>query len=166
MEMNSFQNHALIYKIVNFIESTGQIEIECEGMQGKFAIDLPIDNGKYPEGDQLDNYIRGFIPTWLIERSQKIKSGVNNVETFRTFNTKNDSENPPAKTIYTIADRKFYRNQQLRESDWTQLPDAPLTDIEKELWKEYRQQLRELAFDPNENTEFPQRPDKLSIIKF
>jgi hypothetical protein len=23
-----------------------------------------------------------------------------------------------------------------------------------------------LAFDPNENTEFPQRPDKLSIIKF
>lgn len=36
------------------------------------------------------------------------------------------------------------RNLRLIRSDWTQLPDAPISGEEKSLWTEYRQQLRDL----------------------
>lgn len=36
------------------------------------------------------------------------------------------------------------RNELLRSSDWTQIPDAPLTQIQKEKWAVYRQSLRDL----------------------
>jgi hypothetical protein len=45
---------------------------------------------------------------------------------------------------FTMNDAKEYRNVLLKESDWSQLPDAPLTDAEKELWKAYRQLLRDI----------------------
>jgi len=39
---------------------------------------------------------------------------------------------------------RILRNQRLAESDWTQLPDSPLTEDQKFSWKEYRQSLRDL----------------------
>ena len=36
------------------------------------------------------------------------------------------------------------RNEKLYECDWTQLPDAPLTNEQKQAWQEYRQALRDL----------------------
>lgn len=36
------------------------------------------------------------------------------------------------------------RNRLLYDSDWTQMPDSPLSESEKESWKNYRQQLRDL----------------------
>ena len=42
-----------------------------------------------------------------------------------------------------------YRNKGLKESDWTQLPDVSLSDYEKELWKKYRQSLRDITEDYN-----------------
>jgi hypothetical protein len=36
---------------------------------------------------------------------------------------------------------KNWRNTQLAQSDWTQLPDAP---VDKEAWATYRQALRDL----------------------
>ena len=36
---------------------------------------------------------------------------------------------------------KLWRNAKLAESDWTQLPDAP---VDKEAWANYRQALRDL----------------------
>jgi hypothetical protein len=36
------------------------------------------------------------------------------------------------------------RNHLLQGSDWTQLADSPLTDARKQLWADYRQQLRDL----------------------
>ena len=35
------------------------------------------------------------------------------------------------------------RNQLLKQSDWTQLPDAPVEN--KEAWQEYRQALRDIT---------------------
>lgn len=37
------------------------------------------------------------------------------------------------------------RNNLLKQSDWTQLPDSPLVQEEKTAWKNYRQQLRDLT---------------------
>jgi hypothetical protein len=36
------------------------------------------------------------------------------------------------------------RDQKLTECDWTQIPDAPLTQEQKTTWATYRQQLRDL----------------------
>lgn len=36
------------------------------------------------------------------------------------------------------------RNQLLSDSDWTQMPDSPLTDEAKALWLTYRTSLRNL----------------------
>jgi hypothetical protein len=37
------------------------------------------------------------------------------------------------------------RNQLLTAADWTQLPDAPLTVLQKTAWTAYRQQLRDVT---------------------
>lgn len=41
-------------------------------------------------------------------------------------------------------DLKVRRNNALLLSDYTQLPDCPLTDDKKEEWKVFRQKLRDL----------------------
>lgn len=40
--------------------------------------------------------------------------------------------------------RRAERNALLAASDWTQLPDAPLTPKKRDAWARYRQALREL----------------------
>ena len=62
-------------------------------------------------------------------------------------------------TDYLSALRKM-RGILLRESDWTQFTDSPLTDSKKTEWKTYRQSLRDLPAtesDP-ENVTFPTKP--------
>lgn len=39
---------------------------------------------------------------------------------------------------------RMERNARLQDSDWTQMPDSPLSDEEKQKWAEYRQKLRDL----------------------
>ena len=55
---------------------------------------------------------------------------------------------------------RHYRDTLLRESDWTQFTDSPLSDLKKTEWKTYRQSLRDLPAtesDP-ENATFPTKP--------
>ena len=55
---------------------------------------------------------------------------------------------------------RHYRDTLLRESDWTQFTDSPLTDSKKTEWKTYRQSLRDLPAtesDP-ENATFTTKP--------
>ena len=48
------------------------------------------------------------------------------------------------------------RNKKLLDSDWTQLPDAP---VDKEAWAEYRQKLRDLPKTTDTlNVVWPDRP--------
>ena len=37
------------------------------------------------------------------------------------------------------------RDEKLKASDWTQMPDSPLSDSDKAAWATYRQQLRDLS---------------------
>lgn len=46
------------------------------------------------------------------------------------------------------------RNFRLRQSDWTQTVDAPLTADKKEEWATYRQQLRDFMADKTRQSEF------------
>jgi hypothetical protein len=51
----------------------------------------------------------------------------------------------------------------LARSDWTQLPDSPLTDEQRAEWATYRQALRDITETYADNlleAEFPVRPDQ------
>lgn len=51
------------------------------------------------------------------------------------------------------------RNIELVESDWTQVMDSPLTEIEKGLWRLYRQSLRDITLQPDPfNIIWPVKP--------
>jgi hypothetical protein len=50
----------------------------------------------------------------------------------------------PVKSL-TWEDIRNSRNIELQVSDWTSLPDAPLTSAQKEQWLTYRQQLRDIT---------------------
>ena len=49
---------------------------------------------------------------------------------------------------------RHYRDTLLRESDWTQFTDSPLSDAKKNEWKTYRQSLRDLPATESD----PQNP--------
>ena len=40
---------------------------------------------------------------------------------------------------------RMWRDRLLAESDWTQMPDSPLTDSKKTEWSTYRQSLRDIT---------------------
>jgi len=44
---------------------------------------------------------------------------------------------------WTIA--RWWRNVLLKESDWSQVSDNPLSEIQRESWKKYRQELRDIT---------------------
>lgn len=50
------------------------------------------------------------------------------------------------------------RNSLLRNSDFTQLPDVPLTDEQKEEWRIYRQELRDFFEEWTVDKKFPEAP--------
>lgn len=61
-----------------------------------------------------------------------------------------------------LQDFRSRRNSLLAASDWSLLPDVPLTDAQKKDWREYRQTLRDLpanADHTSEEFEWPVPPD-------
>jgi len=52
------------------------------------------------------------------------------------------------------------RDRFLVDSDWTQLPDCPLSDAKKAEWATYRQQLRDFpsTWTPGPTADFPDPP--------
>jgi len=53
------------------------------------------------------------------------------------------------------------RNDLLKETDWTQLPDVELTVEQVSLWREYRQKLRDITkdFTNPDDVVFPTKPE-------
>ena len=46
--------------------------------------------------------------------------------------------------LVTLSYLRDMRDDLLQESDWTQMPDSPLSDAKKTEWASYRQALRDL----------------------
>lgn len=67
------------YKIISFDSSNGSIVIKFSENMSPVSVDLPLnENGLYITGEELDEYVKGFIPTWHIERLARIQEGVAN----------------------------------------------------------------------------------------
>jgi hypothetical protein len=74
-----------------------------------------------------------------------------------------NNETVKARNRMLLADMITERNKQLTASDWTQMPDSPITDEQKQLWQTYRQALRDFpntyTGSPNEwQASFPTKP--------
>lgn len=65
------------YRIENFHERTGSIQVRYfntvlpDGVV--FSINLPLTDGRYPQGDALDRLIRGYAPRDIFERAESIR---------------------------------------------------------------------------------------------
>jgi hypothetical protein len=63
--------------------------------------------------------------------------------------------------IITWDEKRGARNALLAQSDWTVLEDSPLSDDQKEKWKKYRQELRDITkkFKKPDDVVFPKEPE-------
>ena len=67
----------------------------------------------------------------------------------------------PDTALTTAAEAEWERAKSLlAASDWTMLPDVPLTVEDKRLWEAYRRQLREIRLQPEfpNNIQWPVAP--------
>ena len=73
-----------------------------------------------------------------------------------------DAELAPAgnENSYYTARMRSWRDHLLKESDWTQSADSPLTDSKKQEWATYRQALRDFptGWTPADTVNFPDEP--------
>jgi hypothetical protein len=62
------------------------------------------------------------------------------------------------KSTFDVA--RLRRNEALSASDWTQLPNSPLSDEKKAQWEAYREALRNYPalLESNINAQFPAEP--------
>jgi hypothetical protein len=64
------------YKITSFSETEAKITVKYKN-EFYFSLDLPIDKeGNIPTGENLDKYIKSYVPTWAFERKEKLKQGL------------------------------------------------------------------------------------------
>ena len=58
---------------------------------------------------------------------------------------------------YSAEEIRELRDARLKETDWTQMPDSPLSDSEKTAWATYRQGLRDMmdGYTPTATPTFP-----------
>ena len=90
------------------------------------------------------------IEGWFSNKTHKIENN-NLVEKITEFKI-------------TLDDIRLQRNALLKGSDWTQMPDSPLSDSKKAEWATYRQQLRDLPDSYTDEDDlnsilFPNKPD-------
>lgn len=67
----------------------------------------------------------------------------------------------PVETLLAVRlnEKRLIRNDMLRGCDWTQAPDSPLTQFDKQAWSTYRSALRALPQLPGfPDVEWPQPP--------
>jgi len=113
-----------------YLKSTGQI-VQTRNVSGPEEIHL-VEGYGYIEG-RFTPGIKKWNGTEVVDYTESTPSNI--IWGYQ----------PP--TTYTSGDNtlnvRIHRTALLQQSDWTQLPDSPLTDAKKAEWATYRQQLRD-----------------------
>lgn len=108
------------------------------------------------EGDKVYNALR--------TRLEQLKTEYEAAEAAKVDNTWKEWSYREDGTPLNIKALKAGRNTRLDDTDWTQMPDSPLSDDVKTAWATYRQELRDLPaaqadpYDPDNFTGWPTRP--------
>lgn len=129
-----------MYKVLEFNEHTGQLTVQFEGSYNPIAIDIPIANNRYLEGEPLESYIEGLSPRWIQERQKAIIAGIDNVDAIKKLDTRTPDEIRRDKEIAI----RTKRDNELRLSDWLVLPDTGFSEEAVSRFKKYRQELRDV----------------------
>lgn len=66
------------YKVLEFNKNSGQLVIEFAVGMAPLTVDVPIKDGLFIAGAELEEYIQGFIPTWHLERQAQLNAGIPN----------------------------------------------------------------------------------------
>lgn len=107
-----------------YSSETGDIFCSCSMPAAEIAENTPENCSVY------DGYING--QTHMIVNGEPV-------------------EKPPAPVVESEIDvereMRIIRNRLLLASDWTQMPDAPLTEAQRAEWAAYRQALRDVPQD-------------------
>lgn len=132
------------YQIVGFNSANSNITLLINGKQINFS--LPIVDGLYPEGDALDALLTTYANNVGVQQGSDLATNSVSVQSLVTA--------LPDSIVETQARAK--RNSLLRQSDWSQLPDA---NVDKTAWATYRQALRDLPSQKGfPNIEMPTKP--------
>jgi uncharacterized membrane protein YfbV (UPF0208 family) len=102
------------YKVLDFNESSGQLTIEFAQGTAPISVDVPIKDGLYVTGEELDTYIQGFIPTWYIERQAQINQGVANAQELKALAEQTTSVAIP--TVLTAEQQQALDNKKMWEA--------------------------------------------------
>lgn len=121
------------YKIIGF--DNHNITLEFDGTKMNFV--LPIVDGKYPEGAALTRLLDAYVSNTRAERVNVVASNIDNIRAL--------IEQPTLTTAQLIEAKKATRGRLLVFTDWTTMPDSPLSASEKTAWQQYRQELRDLT---------------------
>jgi Phage tail assembly chaperone protein len=116
-----------------------------DGFQAEtmLAEELPGD-GWYPAGEEITG------------KFFKLVDGLPQVLTEEEFEER--LSYLQRKSTFDVA--RLRRNEALSASDWTQLPNSPLSDEKKAQWEAYREALRNYPalLESNINAQFPAEP--------
>lgn len=124
------------YKIRSVDINNGTFVVEFDGLN-PINFWIPHDETGFLTGEALEAAIQTMYP-WDIQQKQKFASFTNGSE----IESLVEAIPVPDKTEEQIRQQ---RNSLLLHSDWTQLPDAPLTVEQKAAWSVYRQELRDIT---------------------
>jgi hypothetical protein len=134
------------YYICDFFPENHAVHVYFTNMPSYKTIEiiLPIVDGLYPEGVELDNYIMSFRP--FVGEVEKTEYEAARNEGYISGLVKNVTKESSVITKLKKS-ALSHRAELLQLSDWTQLPDATesFDDEEKRRWKEYRQNLRDIT---------------------
>jgi hypothetical protein len=95
---------------------------------------------KTDTGDIISNgATNADITDILLEDGESVIEGIYEVGEHKIIDG-----SPVEQTIDFWSTIRLQRNELLKESDWTQVNDCPLSDSKKQEWATYRQELRDL----------------------
>lgn len=119
-----------------------------------YNIDLPFDNGQFPNQQAIDDLIVAMRPSGQMQRIVDLRQAATPTHLAALIPIN-------ASTIDLTTVVRGQRDSLLTQSDWSQLPDAPLSDLARAAWVEYRQMLRDVPEQAGfpESVDWPLPPD-------
>jgi len=93
------------YVIRKFYPEQGQIVVEYAG-QWTYAIDLAVEDGKFPTGEKLEAAIQSMALVWLVERKAALAT-VSNPEEIEALVQPLPPPPPPPSAVVSESDVAF-----------------------------------------------------------
>lgn len=154
------------YKIVGYSGINNTVDVLFIESSIIRTIDIPIVDGKYVVGEQLENYILTFLPVSQEHVNFNLK-----VSNFKEIESLVDTDG--LEEILYLKNKNELLSRRLsllKATDWTQLPDAQeiMDEQDKKMFKEYRQKLRDITKQekwPSE-VDWPKYPHVLGVYIF